>query len=43
MIHPWKRKSFESFAEKQVCQFRNKYGIIKDVSDRLYVSNSSTL
>ena len=30
----------ESLAEKQVYQFRNKYGIIKDVSDRLYVSNS---
>lgn len=30
----------ESLAEKQVYQFRKKYGIIEDVSDRLYVSNS---
>ena len=30
----------ESLCEKQVYQFRDKYGIIKDVSDRLYVSNS---
>ena len=30
----------ESLAEKQVYQFRNKYGIIPNVSDRLYVSNS---
>ena len=30
----------ESLAEKQVYQFRNKYGVIKNVSDRLYVSNS---
>lgn len=30
----------ESLAEKQVYQFRNKYGIIENVSDRLYVSNS---
>ena len=30
----------ESLAEKQVYQFRNKYGVIENVSDRLYVSNS---
>ncbi len=30
----------ESLAEKQVYQFREKYGIIENVSDRLYVSNS---
>ena len=30
----------ESLCEKQVYQFRNKYGIIENVSDRLYVSNS---
>ena len=30
----------ESLAEKQVYQFRKKYGIIENVSDRLYVSNS---
>ena len=30
----------ESLAELQVKQFREKYGIIKGVSDRLYVSNS---
>ena len=30
----------ESLAEKQVYQFRNKYGIIENVSDKLYVSNS---
>ncbi|MGN1124938.1 MAG: anaerobic ribonucleoside-triphosphate reductase [Candidatus Gastranaerophilaceae bacterium] len=30
----------ESLCEKQVYQFRDKYGIIKDVSERLYVSNS---
>ena len=30
----------ESLAEKQVYQFRDKYGIIENVSDRLYVSNS---
>lgn len=30
----------ESLAEKQVYQFREKYGIIPNVSDRLYVSNS---
>ena len=30
----------ESLCEKQVEQFRAKYGIIEDVSDRLYVSNS---
>ena len=30
----------ESLAEKQIYQFRNKYGIIENVSDRLYVSNS---
>ena len=30
----------ESLAEKQVYQFRKKYGVVKNVSDRLYVSNS---
>ena len=30
----------ESLCEKQVQQFRKKYGIIENVSDRLYVSNS---
>ena len=30
----------ESLAQKQVHQFRTKYGIVKDVSDREYVSNS---
>jgi ribonucleoside-triphosphate reductase len=30
----------ESLAEKQVYQFRNKYGVIENVSDKLYVSNS---
>ena len=30
----------ESLAELQAEQFRNKYGTIKNVSDRLYVSNS---
>ena len=30
----------ESLAEKQVYQFRKKYGIIENVSDRIYVSNS---
>ena len=30
----------ESLCEKQVEQFRAKYGIIENVSDRLYVSNS---
>ncbi len=30
----------ESLAEKQVYQFRKEYGIIENVSDRLYVSNS---
>lgn len=30
----------ESLAEKQVHQFRAKYGVIENVSDRLYVSNS---
>lgn len=30
----------ESLCNKQVRQFRAKYGIVKDVSDRTYVSNS---
>jgi ribonucleoside-triphosphate reductase len=30
----------ESLAEKQFYQFREKYGIIENVSDRRYVSNS---
>ena len=30
----------ESLCEKQVYQFREKYGIVENVSDRLYVSNS---
>ena len=30
----------ESLCGKQITQFRNKYGVIKGVSDRAYVSNS---
>ena len=30
----------ESYAGTQLCQFRNKYGVIKNVSDRKYFTNS---